>query len=238
MNTQAIAYTRTSTRKQTASLELQLNVIRQECDALGWNVCLIGYDENVSGVTPMDDRPSLSRLHAQSSGKVLVVYSLDRLARVPDVGLAIIEKFHAVGCHIVSCVEGINTRASNDIERITNIFEHASWERQMISTRVKDGMARCKETMNPRPPYGYRWVSKNRPLEVVEEEQDVIKFIRDLKEKDPEMSCRAVVRVLNEHPEFPRRGLKEWSVVPVQNIMERHGIPYYRRVERLKGGSA
>jgi hypothetical protein len=46
------------------------------------------------------------------------------------------------------------------------------------------------------------------------------------------------VRVpLNEHPEFPRRGLKEWSVVPVQNIMERHGNPYDRRVERAKEGT-
>lgn len=87
----------------------------------------------------MERRPGLMRLHAQAAGKVLVVYSLDRLSRAPAVGLDILDQFRAVGCPVVAIVEGIDTRTGYDTERVTRIFE-----RQMISARVKEGMAKRK----------------------------------------------------------------------------------------------
>ena len=212
-----------------------MSAIEKACYDRGWEVCASERDENVSGVVPMERRPGLMRLHAQAAGKVLVVYSLDRLARAPAVGMYILEKFCAVGCPVVAIVEGIDTRTGYDKERVTRIFEHAAWERQMISTRVKEGMAKRKGTMNPCPPYGYRWVGKNEPLQPVHEEQACIAFIRLLKEEEPDISCRALARILNIHPEFPRRGLKEWSVTPIQNIMERHGIPFVSHRKKSEG---
>jgi len=239
MATQAMAYMRTSTRLQPTSVEVQMTTIKKECDARGWTICASECDENVSGVVPMDARRGLSRLHAQSAGRTLVVYSLDRLARDPVVGMEIFERFHAIGCYVVAIVEGIDTSKFYDKERIRTVFEHASWERSMISARVTDGMKThaASGKMNPRPPYGYMWVAKNQALEPVEEEQKVIRYIRELQETSPTISCRAIARELNQHKEFPRRGLKEWSVVPVQHIMERHGIPSKRRVERKEEGT-
>ena len=110
-----------------------------------------------------------------------------------------------------------------------------SLERKQIANKVSSAMKThaASGNMNPCPPYGYKWVGKKEPLVPVPEEQACIAFIRQLKQDDPDMSCLAITRILDSHPEFPRRGRTSWTVTHLQNIMERHDIPF--KTKRKKG---
>jgi site-specific DNA recombinase len=167
------------------------------------------------------------------------VANISRFSRNTKDAVTIKEEFEDKRVAMAILDMNIDTSTSIGTAMFEVYIAMVSLERRQIADKISKSMKSHAETgkMNPRPPYGYRWVAKKQALEPVPEEQAVIQFIRDLKEKEPEMSCRAVARALNDHPEFPRRGLKEWSVVPVQNIMERHGIPYERRVEKKKEGT-
>jgi site-specific DNA recombinase len=236
-----VGYARVSTDMQAQegiSMPVQDKQIRDYAQTKGREIKTICYDFARSGKD--DNRPGLTfARQILAKGDVFLVTNLSRLSRNTKDAITIKEELQDRRVSLVILDLNIDTTDAIGSAMFEIYSTMVSLERKQIGNKVSSAMKThaASGNMNPRPPYGYRWVAKKQALEPVEEEQEVIRFIRELKEKDPEMSCRAVARALNEHPEFPRRGLKEWSVVPVQNIMERHGIPYDRRVERKREGT-
>jgi site-specific DNA recombinase len=236
-----VGYARVSTDIQAEegiSMKVQDTQIREYAASKGREIKTICYDFARSGKD--DHRPGLTYARqVLSRGDVFLVTNLSRLSRNTKDAITIKEELQDRRVSLVILDLNIDTTDAIGSAMFEIYSTMVSLERKQIGNKVSSAMKThaASGNMNPRPPYGYRWVAKKQALEVVEEEQAVIGFIRELKEREPEMSCRAVARALNEHPEFPRRGLKEWSVVPVQHIMERHGIPYNRRVERVKEGT-
>ena len=235
-----VGYARVSTDMQAEegiSMTVQDKQIRDYAQTKGRELKTICYDFALSGKD--DNRPGLTfARQVLSRGDVFLVTNLSRLSRNTKDAITIKEELQDRRVSLVILDLNIDTTDAIGSAMFEIYSTMVSLERKQIGNKVSSAMKThaASGNMNPRPPYGYRWVAKKQALEPVDEEQAVIGFIRELKEREPEMSCRAVARALNEHPEFPRRGLKEWSVVPVQHIMERHGIQYERRVERKKEG--
>ena len=236
-----VGYARVSTDIQAEegiSMQVQNTQIREYALAKGRELKTICYDFARSGKD--DQRPGLAYARqVLSRGDVFLVTNLSRLSRNTKDAITIKEELQDRRVSLVILDLNIDTTDAIGSAMFEIYSTMVSLERKQIGNKVSSAMKThaASGNMNPRPPYGYKWVAKKQALEPVDEEQAVIGFIRELKEREPEMSCRAVARALNEHPEFPRRGLKEWSVVPVQNIMERHGIEYEKRVERKKEGT-
>ncbi|RLE38403.1 hypothetical protein DRJ17_04090 [Candidatus Woesearchaeota archaeon] len=81
---QIVGYVRVSTGEQTLSIEEQINIIKDFCNNKGWELKEIFVDKDVSGDTPLLERPSFSKLYNQLKdvGGIVVVYALDRLIRL------------------------------------------------------------------------------------------------------------------------------------------------------------
>ena len=129
----AVAYLRKSTNdKQAHSFDRQLHSIQSWADRNG--VELVGvYREAVSGKFGLDQRPELQAAFA--TGETVVVSSVDRLSRNVAVGSALLADRKIVVADLGMDVDSL----------ILNILlAVAEKERQMISTRVKEGMARAK----------------------------------------------------------------------------------------------
>ena len=131
----AVAYLRKSTNeagKQNHSWDRQLHSIQSWADRNG--VELVGiYREAVSGKYGLDQRPELQA--AFSTGEVVVVSSVDRLSRNVAVGSALLADRKIVVADLGMDVDSL----------ILNILlAVAQKEREMISNRVKEGMARAK----------------------------------------------------------------------------------------------
>ena len=236
-----VGYARVSTDIQAEegiSMQVQNTQIREYALAKGRELKTICYDFARSGKD--DQRPGLAYARqVLAKGDVFLVTNLSRLSRNTKDAITIKEELQDRRVSLVILDLNIDTTDAIGSAMFEIYSTMVSLERKQIGNKVSSAMKThaASGNMNPRPQYGYKWVAKKQALEPVDEEQAVIGFIRELKKREPEMSCRAVARTLNEHPEFPRRGLKEWSVVPVQNIMERHGIEYEKRVERKKEGT-
>lgn len=235
-----VGYARVSTDMQAEegiSMKVQDTQIRDYAHTKGREIKTICYDFALSAKD--DNRPGLTfARQALAKGDVFLVTNLSRLSRNTKDAITIKEELQDRRVSLVILDLNIDTTDAIGSAMFEIYSTMVSLERKQIGNKVSSAMKTHAASghMNPRPPYGYRWVAKREALEPVEEEQAVIQFIRDLKTREPEMSCRAIARALNEHPEFPRRGLKEWSVVPVQNIMERHEIPFDSH-RKKKGGT-
>ncbi len=110
---EAVIYTRVSSAGQAAegiSLDAQRAWAEERAKAEGWRVVGTFSDEGISGRKA--NRPGLRdamNLVCERPGRVLIVYSLSRLARsVPDAYTSI-DRLQKRGYHLVSLTEQINT---------------------------------------------------------------------------------------------------------------------------------
>jgi len=79
-----VGYVRVSTGEQTLSIEEQEKIIKDFCTSKGWELKNIYVDKDISGDTPLLERPAFSRLYdkLRDTGGIVVVYALDRLIRL------------------------------------------------------------------------------------------------------------------------------------------------------------
>jgi len=133
-----VGYARTSTTDQVAGLEAQV----RDLQATG---CERMFSEQVSSVA---DRKVLKEALAfLRAGDVLVVAKPDRLARNTAELLGIVEslKGREVGLVILSMGgERLDTRNPTATLMLTILAGVASWEREMMLERQREGIAKAK----------------------------------------------------------------------------------------------
>lgn len=177
----AVIYARFSCSKQReASIDDQLRVCAEWCDANGYAVVSTYCDHAISGRT--DDRPEFQRMVANAGeSDVVVVYMMDRFSR--DVYDAPIYKkrLRDAGTRVVSATEALPD--GPEAMLLENVYEAmAAMESAHISQRTRRGMEgnalKCRH--NGVRVYGYRFADDGT-YEVDEAEAEVVRGAFELR---------------------------------------------------------
>jgi len=141
-----IGYARVSTQDQ--NLERQL-------DALNAAGCERIFNEKMTGTK--SDRPELrTMLLTLREGDTLVVESFSRLSRSTKDLLAMVDKLSAMGVHLVSLKENLDTTTATGKLMLTMLSALSQFERDLIAERTIDGLkaARARGRHGGRPTVG------------------------------------------------------------------------------------
>lgn len=139
--TRAILYARVSTHAQET--DRQLIELREVASHAGWEI-VAEMVEVVSGGKGVEQRPVLKealKAITQRKADRLCVLSLDRLGRSLKDLINSLETINAVGGHLYIHKDGLDTSTPNGKMMFQLIGMFAEFERNMISERVKSGMA-------------------------------------------------------------------------------------------------
>jgi len=106
---------------------------------IGW------YRDTFTGRT--FDRPAMGKLEADiKAGRVgtLVVWRLDRLGRTAGETITFLDRLHDAGVRFVSLRDGVDTSSASGRLLRTILAGFAEYEREVISERIRAGIARAK----------------------------------------------------------------------------------------------
>jgi len=148
-------YLRHSTTAQNS--DSQLKELHAVAANRGWRVVEIFEDAGVSGAKGRDERKALdAMLKAASRGEfeILCCFSIDRLGRSLQHLITTVNDLHALGIEIFFTQQNIDTTTPSG-KLIFNVFaSFASFEREMIRSRVVAGiaLAKAKGVKLGRPP--------------------------------------------------------------------------------------
>jgi DNA invertase Pin-like site-specific DNA recombinase len=141
-NKRSAIYVRCSTVEQ--DVEMQKVELREYCHRRGWESVLY-QDKGQSGVK--QDRPALSSLLNDLRKRkvdVILVWSLDRLARSLKQLLTISEECRSLGVDLVSLKQNIDTTLPAGRLTFSILGAVAEFERELLRERVKSGMAQAR----------------------------------------------------------------------------------------------
>jgi DNA invertase Pin-like site-specific DNA recombinase len=236
---QAVGYVRVSTDRQAENgpgLAVQERAIRDYCKRQRFRLTTILRDEGVSGTTDPGARPGLSEaleLVRDSGTKVLVVPSLDRLARSLTAQEAALAHVWKVGARVFATDTGEILQDDPEdpmrtaMRQMMGVF--AQLERGMINARLRRGRREKAEGGGfayGAPPYGSR--AKDGALVPAAEELEAMTLAYALRHEDPPRSYRAIGSALTKAGHSPRRA-KRWHPDVVRRLCE--------RAEQARGGS-
>lgn len=135
-------YVRVSTDDQTTGM--QESELKEYCERRGWEPILYR-DRGQSGAK--QDRPALNALLADLRKRkidVILVWSLDRLARSLKQLLTISEECRSLGVDLVSLRQNIDTTLPAGRLTFSILGAVAEFERELLRERVKAGMAQAR----------------------------------------------------------------------------------------------
>jgi DNA invertase Pin-like site-specific DNA recombinase len=152
----AALYLRVSTAGQTtANQALEL---RRYCERQGWTITKVYEDAGVSGATR--GRLALDQMlsdAAENRFDLVIVWKTDRLARSTTHLLEILTTLRSAGVGFCSATEAIDTTSPQGRMLVTFLGAIAEFERELISQRVRAGLARTRSqgTKLGRPRTGF-----------------------------------------------------------------------------------
>ena len=138
----AAIYVRCSTAEQET--DMQETELREYCGRRGWEQILYR-DKGQSGAK--QDRPALNLLLGDLRKRkvdVILVWSLDRLARSLKQLLTISEECRSLGVDLVSLRQNIDTTLPAGRLTFQILGAVAEFERELLRDRVKAGMAQAR----------------------------------------------------------------------------------------------
>lgn len=141
-----IGYARVSTQDQNLDRQLD-NLKAAGCERI--------FNEKMTGTK--SDRPELrTMLLTLRSGDVLVIDSFSRLSRSTKDLLDLVEKLTAMGVHLVSLKENLDTTTATGKLMLTMLSALSQFERDLIAERTIDGLkaARARGRSGGRPKKG------------------------------------------------------------------------------------
>jgi DNA invertase Pin-like site-specific DNA recombinase len=131
-------YIRTSTRDQTLGLEAQEKVIRQYCDARGWE--LVGVERDQASGRSTRKRPGFARAQAACRSGLtdgIISARVDRLSRsIVDLG-QLLEDAKRHGYEVVAIDLGVDTSSAQGQLIAGVLGSVAQWESAINSERTK-----------------------------------------------------------------------------------------------------
>lgn len=230
----AKGYVRVSTAMQAdegVSIATQKARIEEHCRYKRLNLIEIYVDGGISG-KDMENRPELLRLLKDvKKGEYVVICDLSRLSRSTKDSLTILEDIKQKGAILMCLNPDIDYSTPVGSLVFTMLSAVAKMERENISTSVKNNLQRLSKDNKLRscPPFGYKFVAKDKNFEPVPEQQAVIKKIIELFIKDP--CITRVVNKLNEDGDYKVLNLnrhmtkeRKFTRYLVSTILVDHGI--------------
>jgi hypothetical protein len=164
----AVAYIRTSTKRQVLSLDAQRNAIECWAAVAGVDVVAWHTDHGVSGALPMRKRAGLSAavdtIMDDENVRVLVTAHRDRLTRDPASAGEIYHQLSLCNAEFIAVEETIADSATSKFG-------------QHVVTLVTEYLA--KRDPSNHPPFGYR--AEGGRLVADEAEQEVLAAVREAK---------------------------------------------------------
>jgi DNA invertase Pin-like site-specific DNA recombinase len=146
-----IGYTRVSTREQAVnghSLDAQREAIQDRADREGWEVEWAS-DPGCSGAYINPDLARALDMLAGGRADALVVSKLDRLARSVAHAADILAMAQAQGWNLVVLDLGIDLATPQGRALAHMLATFAELERELIRTRIRDGMAQRRREGKP-----------------------------------------------------------------------------------------
>jgi DNA invertase Pin-like site-specific DNA recombinase len=141
----AALYLRVSTHEQTVAN--QERELREVADRAGHVIVKVYRDEGISGAKGRDKRPGFDELIKDAGRRkfnLIMAWSVCRLSRsVLDLSL-FLKEIHALKCDLYLHQNGIDTTTPTGRAMFQMMGIYAELEREMISERVRAGMARAK----------------------------------------------------------------------------------------------
>lgn len=141
----AIIYTRTSTKKQ--STDMQLDLLHSMVKRSGYELVEVIEDVGVSGTILGANRNGMGKLMKMVQRRevdVVLVYSVDRIGRKLTDILTIAEQLNEKGVGLIIHKNGIDTTTTHGKHLLSFFALIAEMERDFISSRIADGMAVAK----------------------------------------------------------------------------------------------
>ncbi|OQW52470.1 MAG: hypothetical protein A4S09_17540 [Proteobacteria bacterium SG_bin7] len=138
-------YARVSTDQQSTGLEAQVRALKEYCTRNEINDYEIFADEGISGTK--SSRPALDRMMTavkNNEASTVVVYSFSRFARSVTHMLSGLEVMKTHDTSFVSLTEKVDTQSPIGKAMFVIISAIAQLERDLISERVKNGLANAK----------------------------------------------------------------------------------------------
>jgi len=220
-----VAYCRVSTSEQAAegiSLDAQHHRLRAYAEAHGLNIVRYEADEGVSGKRA-DNRPALQRaLASLADGTTdgLAVVKLDRLTRsIRDV-IDLVERSDRGGWRLISIAESLDTQTAIGRFTVHLLGALAQLEREQVGERTRAAMAELRRQgrrCSRFPPFGHRFDSDNRVVQVAAE-QEVLQ--RMLKLEAEGAGCYRIATVLNADGTYNPRTGRPWFYGTLRSIIE------------------
>ena len=125
-----IGYARVSTQDQNLDRQLD-SLTNAGCERI--------YTEKMTGTKA--DRPELQNLlMALRSGDTLVIESFSRLSRSTKDLLDLVERLNAMGVHLVSMKENLDTTTATGKMMLTMLSALSQFERDIIAERTVEGL--------------------------------------------------------------------------------------------------
>lgn len=197
----AYGYCRVSTKMQVedgSSLESQADRIRKYCEYKKYRLNKIYHDDGISGASL--SRPQLHEcIEKLQEGNIFIVAELSRLSRSMQHAIILLQAINEKGAKLISLSPDIDFSTPQGEMMFNVLVAFYQLERRQISERVSNTMQYLVEqgTLRGRPPYGWRFVSKEKGFEEVPEQQEVIKKVEKMFEKNKDMTNQGCANYLN-----------------------------------------
>lgn len=231
MNDDTALYGRQSLdKKDSVSIEAQLEKGRAVCNANNWGIYNEYSDKGYSGKDI--DRPSFQKLLKDIENgyvKRVIVYRLDRISRSITDFANLLNFFEKYNTTFISATENFDTSSPLGRAMIYIIMVFAQLERETIAERITDNYYfRAKKGlfMGGGIPYGFSSKKvigsdgkKKSILEINEEEITIVKTVYDLYANQG-YSIRGIVAKLNQDKIKPRNQ-KLWSANQISRMLTR-----------------
>jgi DNA invertase Pin-like site-specific DNA recombinase len=203
-----IGYARASTDKQKYTISSQINQIKQFCDKNGHDLIEL-IDEVASGKDLIRDGIKTAiKMMIDKTADIICVSSIDRLTRnVNDFN----EIIKTVG---IDCIVSIKSMAGVMREDVS-LFQ---WELEAIGERTSTALQHMKAQGAVLGPRRYGFSVRERALEGIAEELDVIARMKDLQAQG--VSLAGIARALNHDGIKTLRGAS-WTHVQVKASIDR-----------------
>ncbi len=149
----AVIYSRVSTNDQTT--ENQSRELLQVAEKRGWEVINEFSDRGISGSKGRDARPGLNELlneAANGAFDIVMAWSVDRLGRSLSSLVHSLADLNKAGVQLYLHQQNLDTTTAAGRAMFQMLGVFAEFERELIRSRVKAGMARVKaEGRKPGP---------------------------------------------------------------------------------------
>lgn len=196
VNARIYARVSTELQKNAISLDTQIKRCMTACEFKGYNVIGIYKDDGVSGKSFERDQ-FLKMIEDSKPGDIIVVDELTRFSRHSAGGIAMLEQLVKSGIYLYSLSPDVDFSTPMGKAVFSIMLAFGTMEREVTAKKVSDNMKNLSKQgkLRTKPPFGYKFIAKDKDFEPDLEQQKVIEIIMNMSSKS---STYEIANTLNE----------------------------------------